>query len=70
MSGSESDKERNDYICANIHDANLAFEKQIIVREALNSFASDTHVLQTKRSGKQKVDRLMGLNDDKCVLTL
>ena len=27
LSGSESDEERNDDIFANIHDANLAFEK-------------------------------------------
>ena len=33
LSGSESDVEGNDYVCANIHDANLALEKQIIVAE-------------------------------------
>ena len=31
LSGSESDEERNDNIFANIHDANLAVEKQITV---------------------------------------
>ena len=33
LSGSESDEERNDDIFANIHDANLAFEKQITLVE-------------------------------------
>ena len=33
LSGSESDEERNDDIFANIHDANLALEKQITVVE-------------------------------------
>ena len=49
LSGSESDEERNDDIFANIHDANLALEKQITVVEKREIRWRATHTCSKRR---------------------
>ena len=46
---SESDEERNDDIFANIHDANLALEKQITVVEKREIRWRATHTCSKRR---------------------